>query len=67
MSAPDRLSESGSGTWKRSHTFHLANTLPLYIGFRAQGSFNGAMTDLRLYTGALSDVGVKVLHTGRGR
>ena len=42
-----------------SHTFDLANSRPLFIGYGTQGPFRGAISDVRLYNGALSDIQVK--------
>jgi len=58
---------SASSQAPAGHTFHLANTQPLTIGFGAQGHFSGAMSDLRLYAGALSDAQVSELCARRGR
>lgn len=60
-----RLSASSQAAGGR--TFHLANTQPLHIGLGAQGHFSGAMSDLRLYAGALSDAQVGELCARRGR
>ena len=47
--------------------FDLANTQPMRIGFGAQGSFAGALADLRLYAGALAPDQIKELCAARGR
>lgn len=42
-------------------TFELTNTSPLFIGYGTQTYFAGAIADVRLYNGALSAQGIRVL------
>jgi hypothetical protein len=44
--------------------YDLSNSNPLLIGFGAQNYFSGALSDLRLYGGALSPEQVRDLHSG---
>jgi len=50
----------------RSHHFHLGNAEPLLIGSGAQSSFDGAISDVRLYGGALNARQVQELWLQRG-
>jgi hypothetical protein len=45
----------------RRRYFDLGNPEPLRIGRGVQGSFNGAISDVRLYSGAMTPAGVKKL------
>ena len=56
---------------QRSATFDdsdydLTNTEPLLLGVGAQNHFTGALDDVRIYGGALSDDQVSDLHRGGG-
>ncbi len=42
-------------------SFDLANSKPLTIGFGAQGSFSGAIADVRLYAGAMDETQIRQL------
>ncbi len=41
--------------------FNISNTVPLWIGFGAQNSFDGHITDVGIYDGALDDAAVRRL------
>jgi len=45
------------------HAFELTNVQPLRIGYGAQGAFNGAIADVRLYRGALEAEEIDHLRT----
>jgi hypothetical protein len=49
---------SGVSQSPPGQAFDLANVQPLKIGFGAQGSFDGAIANVRLYRGALDEAGI---------
>ncbi len=58
---------SCSSSAPENHTFSLANTSPLLIGFGAQNYFDGSISDVRVYRGALSAAQFTELYGSRGR
>lgn len=50
----------------RRHHFDLGNAVPLRIGAGEQGSFDGAISDVRLYAGALTPAQVRKWSRQRG-
>ena len=57
----------GSPQAPEGRAFDLSNSQPMRIGFGAQGSFAGALADLRLYSGTLAPDQIKELYAARGR